>query len=115
MRGTCGGSEPMDDMLLGLRNPPLVAHLHHDAGKRPQADHMQRHPEQQLVKHGRDKEDEDHRRPLGQPVADGGVVDVPEQPFVHGHVPQPPILSDGRGIPPVLVELPVPKPEMCDV
>jgi len=48
--------------------PPAPPHLQHDARKRPEAHHVQRHPHGQLVEHGTDKEHQ-HRGPVP-----GGLV-----------------------------------------
>ena len=39
---------------------------------------------------------------LGHAVPDGRVVHVAQHPFVHGHIPQPPIVPNCGCIPPVL-------------
>ena len=80
----------------------LRAHLEHEAYKGPEADHVQRQPHQHLVEDGADEEDTAGRHGLGHAVPDGRVVDMPEQPLVHRHVPQPPVVADCGCIPPVL-------------
>lgn len=39
----------------------------------------------------------------------GWEVDGAQQPLVHRHVPQLPVVAYGGGVPPVLVEFPVTK------
>lgn len=39
----------------------------------------------------------------GHACLQGGEVDVPQQPLVHGHVPELPVVAQGGGVPPAMV------------
>jgi hypothetical protein len=77
-------------------------HLGHDTDEGPAADHVQWEADQQLVEEGRHCKDERAGPDARHARAQGREVDVAQHPFVHGRVPQPPVVADGRCIPPVL-------------
>ena len=63
---------------------------------------MQGEPHQELMPNCRQEEDEQACHELVGPNPDGRVVDMPQHPLVHRHVPQPPVLSHSLGVPPGL-------------
>ena len=115
-RTTSAGSSAWYDLTaLSTRiafSGPLIAtwvcmwtqgtHLAHDAHEGPAADHVKGPADEQLMEAGADEEHQDHGRRAAHAQPERRVVHVPQQPLVHGHVPQAPVLPDSGGVPPVL-------------
>jgi len=77
-------------------------HLQDDAQESPHADQVQRHPQHQLMEHRAHKEHKQDGGPSWQAQPHGREIHVAQQPLVHRHVPQLPVLPERGCIPPVL-------------
>jgi hypothetical protein len=88
---------------------PNHGHLQEHAKEEPQLERVQRDTDDDFVEDSRHEEDEGSSEVFVDTSAHARVVQVTQQPVMHGQVPVAPITIESRGVPPVLVEFSITK------